>query len=95
MITSILLRFWLALNQSTCLMITGQNDLTISGWSYLRFVYEGKPRWNDFVNWLFKTFKNQDDHCLHALRWEYQQAEKQRQRLQAAYDVANAEIRNS
>lgn len=78
MIKGIFLRFWLAINQSTCLMITGKNDFTISGWSYLRKIDKDnpRPRWANFVDWLFKTFKNQDEHCKHAFLWEWQAARK-------------------
>ncbi len=75
-ITGLLFRFWLALNQSTLLIITGQNDFTISGWSYMRKVNDGKPRWNVFVDWLFHTFAKQTHHCQHAFLWEWQSARR-------------------
>ena len=88
MIKNIPLRFWLALNQSTCLICTGQNDLTISGWSYVRATRkeDPKPRWANFVDWLFFW---QEDHCLHALRWEYQQAQIMQHTYKDAYKIAN------
>jgi len=92
MIKGFLLRFWLALNQSTLLMVTGQNDLTISGWSYIRKVEQGKPRLAKFVDWLFFW---QEDHCLHALRWEYEQAVKHQRRLHNAYAKANDTLKKA
>ena len=86
------MRFWLAINQSTCLIITGKNDFTISGWSYLRNVNDKKPRWNAFVDWLFKTFAGQDEHCKHAFLWEWQSSRKLTVKHNELYIAAHTEL---
>ncbi len=70
---NIFMRVTLAVNQSVCLIITGQNDLTISCWSYLRHIEHGKSWWFNFVNGLFFW---QEDHCLMAFNWELNSAKK-------------------
>ncbi len=64
---NIIKRVFLALNQSTCLIITGQNDFTLSGYSYVRAVRDGKPLCMDIVDALFFW---QEGHCKNAFLWE-------------------------
>ena len=68
-------RFWLAINQSTCLIVTGQNDFTISGWSYIQKIEHGNPF---YANVIDKLFFWQTSHCAKALIWE----------VNAAHDIA-------
>ena len=89
MIKSIPLRLWLALNQGTCLILTGQNDFTISGWSYVRKMEKGKPRWANFVDWLFFW---QDEHCKHAFLWEWQSSRKLTVKHNELYIAAHTEL---
>jgi hypothetical protein len=69
---NIVSRVLLAIDQGACLLLTGQNDFTLSGWSYLRKVQKGKPFCNNAVNAIFFWEKN---HCANALIWEVNSAE--------------------
>ena len=79
------IRFLLAVNQSTCLIITGQNDFTISAWSYVRAIRQNKTGFKKFVDWLFFW---QEEHCKNALIWELQEASKLIRDYRAEYDIA-------
>lgn len=83
---NIIKRVALAVNQGFCLVLTGQNDLTLSAWSYCKKVEENKPIYSKVVN---KIFFWQEDHCAGATRWEYRAAQKQLKRLEFAYRKAN------
>ncbi len=66
-------RLFLAVNQSICLLITGQNDFTLSGYSYVRAVRDGKPFCMEAVDRLFFW---EDEHCRNAFVWEMREANK-------------------
>ncbi|AUL97503.1 hypothetical protein BOO29_11115 [Vibrio navarrensis] len=68
-IKAIVLRVLIALNMFTLHLLTGQADLTISGWSYIRH-RQGKWSPIRFVDWLFLKFSGQQDHCRKAFEWE-------------------------
>ncbi|CAL9956778.1 hypothetical protein VPH1254_0021 [Vibrio phage 1254] len=63
------MRLLIALNMFILHLLTGQADLTISGWSYIR-LREGKWTPIKFIDWLFRTFTGQEDHCRKAFVWE-------------------------
>ena len=79
---NILMRPVLAINQGICLMVTGQNDMTISGWSYVRHFTEGKSGMCKFVDWLFFW---EEEHCKNALKWEYKKAGELQSKLHPIY----------
>ncbi len=79
---NIFMRVWLAINQGVCLIVTGQNDMTISGWSYYRHIEHGKSNMYHFVNYLFFW---QEDHCKSALIWEYRKARELQAKLYPLY----------
>ncbi|HCH3991716.1 TPA: hypothetical protein NKV63_001677 [Vibrio parahaemolyticus] len=56
-------------------LLTGQSDLTISGWSYIR-VRQGKRSPIKLIDWLFLKLFKQDDDCRKAFEWEVDQARK-------------------
>jgi hypothetical protein len=70
---NIVLRTLLALDQGACLIITGQNDFTLSGWAYLRAVNDDKTT---FMRLIDKLFFWQPEHCKHAFIWEMSEARK-------------------
>ena len=74
-IWSIIIRVLLALNMFVLHLLTGQSDLTISGWSYIR-VRQGKRSPIKLIDWLFLKLFKQDDHCRKAFEWEVDQARK-------------------
>ncbi len=79
---NIFMRVWLAINQGVCLIVTGQNDMTISGWSYYRHYTRNKSGMYKFVN---KLFFWQSDHCRDALIWEYKKAGELQAKLHPIY----------
>lgn len=72
-IKAIVLRVLIALNMFTLHLLTGQADLTISGWSYIRH-RQGKWSPIRLVDWLFLKFSGQQDHCRKAFEWEVSEA---------------------
>ncbi|EGQ9818942.1 hypothetical protein FV768_23785 [Vibrio parahaemolyticus] len=74
-IWSLFMRFLLALNMFVLHLLTGQSDLTISGWSYIR-VRQGKRSPIKLIDWLFLKLFKQEDHCRKAFEWELSQARK-------------------
>ena len=83
---NIIKRLALAINQGFCLLITGQNDLTLSAWSQFQKTENNKLIYSKLVN---KLFFWQEDHCAGAMRWEYRSAVRQIKYLQSAYDKVN------
>ncbi|HHF2940585.1 TPA: hypothetical protein ACPJ0F_004725 [Vibrio diabolicus] len=71
----ILTRVLLALNMFVLHLLTGQSDLTISGWSYIR-VRQGKRSPIKLIDWLFLKLFKQEDHCRKAFEWERSEARK-------------------
>ena len=67
------MRFLLALDVFVCHILTGQGDLTISGWAYIR---QQQGKWTPirFIDWLFKLIRGQQTHCKDAFKWEMQQS---------------------
>lgn len=82
---NILMRGLLALDQGFCLIITGQNDLTISAWAYAKKVNDGVSFYNEAID---KLFFWQEEHCRNALIWEYQSASRQQRKLYELYKIA-------
>jgi hypothetical protein len=82
-ISSPILRLLLALDQGACLILTGQNDFTISAWAYIRHTRYDKPF---FMNAINKVFFWQSNHCESALIWEVQQAKKLYLHYKAEYE---------
>jgi hypothetical protein len=78
-------RVLLAANQAACLILTGQNDLTISAWAYVKKIEDDKHFCNNAIN---KLFWWQPNHCKNALIWEIEEARKQQERFKAAYLIA-------
>ncbi|EII3280317.1 hypothetical protein LG855_000003 [Vibrio alginolyticus] len=72
---SISMRVLLALNMFVLHLLTGEADLTISGWSYIR-VQQGKRSPIKLIDWLFLKLFKQEDHCRKAFEWEVDQARK-------------------
>ncbi|HHX8652129.1 TPA: hypothetical protein ACVO4R_001257 [Vibrio diabolicus] len=72
---SLFMRVLLALNMFVLHLLTGQSDLTISGWSYIR-VRQGKRSPIKLIDWLFLKLFKQEDHCRKAFEWEVDQARK-------------------
>ncbi|ELH9641266.1 hypothetical protein RQY89_004530 [Vibrio alginolyticus] len=72
---ALLMRILLALNMFVLHLLTGQSDLTISGWSYIR-VRQGKRSPIKLIDWLFLKLFKQEDHCRKAFEWELSQARK-------------------
>lgn len=72
---ALFMRVLLALNMFVLHLLTGQSDLTISGWSYIR-VRQGKRSPIKLIDWLFLKLFKQDDHCRKAFEWELSQARK-------------------
>lgn len=70
---NIAIRVLLAADQSACLILTGQNDFTISAWAYLRHVEKNKPFCMNAIN---KMFFWQKEHCKGAFYWEMREAQK-------------------
>lgn len=68
-IINLIMRVLLALNMFVLHLLTGQSDLTISGWSYIR-VRQGKRSPIKLIDWLFLKLFKQEDHCRKALEWE-------------------------
>lgn len=75
LVSSLFMRFLLALNMFVLHLLTGQPDLTISGWSYIR-VRQGKRSPIKLIDWLFLKLFKQEDHCRKAFEWELSQARK-------------------
>ena len=67
------MRFLLALDVFICHIMTGQGDLTISGWAYILH-RQGKRSPIKFIDWLFKLIRGQQTHCKDAFEWEMQQS---------------------
>jgi len=82
-------RVLLAVDQGACLIITGQNDFTLSGWAYVRKVEKGKSFYNNAIN---KLFFWQPEHCANALVWEVNEAEKSLKKHYKLRDTARAEL---
>ncbi|EJI1423077.1 hypothetical protein NDM58_000014 [Vibrio parahaemolyticus] len=74
-ILALMMRVLLALNMFVLHLLTGQADLTISGWSYIR-AQQGKRSPIKFVDWLFLKLFKQEDHCRKAFEWELSEARK-------------------
>lgn len=72
---ALFMRVLLALNMFVLHLLTGQSDLTISGWSYIR-VRQGKRSPIKLIDWLFLNLFKQEDHCRKAFEWELSQARK-------------------
>ncbi|EKO3439481.1 hypothetical protein NTE19_003373 [Vibrio fluvialis] len=70
-----IMRFLLALDVFICHIITGQGDLTISGWAYIRQC-QGKWTPIKFIDWLFRLIRGQKTHCKDAFIWEMEQSRK-------------------
>lgn len=68
-----IMRFLIALDVFVCHILTGQGDLTISGWAYIR---QRQGKWTPikFIDWLFKIIRGQETHCKDAFEWEMQQS---------------------
>ncbi len=81
-------RLWLALNQSICLIVTGQNDMTISGWSYIRHRNHNKSGMYRFVN---KLFFWQENHCRDAFLWEWRAARTMCEKYDDLYELTHQE----
>ncbi|MDW2149448.1 hypothetical protein R7Q48_22795 [Vibrio sp. 378] len=75
MLLAFFMRVLLALNMFVLHLLTGQSDLTISGWSYIR-VRQGKRSPIKLIDWLFLKLFKQEDHCRKAFEWELSQARK-------------------
>lgn len=69
------MRLLIAINMFILHLLTGQADLTISGWSYIQ-LREGKWTPIRFIDWLFLTFNGQEDHCRKAFVWEINESHK-------------------
>ncbi len=82
---NILMRPLLAIDQGFCLIITGQNDLTISAWAYAKKINDGVSFYNDAID---KLFFWQEEHCKNALIWEYQAAIDQQRKFRSLYKKA-------
>jgi hypothetical protein len=78
---NILMRLALSIDQGACLIITGQNDFTISGWAFIKRS-EGKPVYSKIIN---KLFFWQKDHCKAAFMWEIRSAKALYTKHQALY----------
>jgi len=74
-IWSLFMRVLLALNMFVLHLLTGQSDLTISGWSYIR-VRQGKRSPIKLIDWLFLKLFKQDDHCRKEFEWKLSEARK-------------------
>ena len=72
---ALFMRILLALNMFVLHLLTGQSDLTISGWSYIR-VRQGKRSPIKLIDGLFLKLFKQEDHCRKAFEWELSQARK-------------------
>ena len=59
---ALFMRILLALNMFVLHLLTGQPDLTISGWSYIR-VRQGKRSPIKLIDWLFLKLFKQEAHC--------------------------------
>lgn len=68
-IINLIMRVLLALNMFVLHLLTGQSDLTISGWSYIR-VRQGKRSPIKLIDWLFLKLFKQKEHCRKAFEWE-------------------------
>ncbi|EHD0129427.1 hypothetical protein JZN57_002290 [Vibrio alginolyticus] len=72
---ALFMRVLLALNMFVLHLLTGQPDLTISGWSYIR-VRQGKRSPIKLIDWLFLKLFKQEAHCRKVFEWEVAQARK-------------------
>ncbi|MDK9744814.1 hypothetical protein [Vibrio sp. B516a] len=72
---STIMRVLLALNMFVLHLLTGQSDLTISGWSYIS-VRQGKRSPIKLIDWIFLKLLKQEDHCRKAFEWELSKARK-------------------
>ncbi|EJK2113502.1 hypothetical protein NK428_000303 [Vibrio navarrensis] len=72
-IWSLFMRVMLALNMFALHLLTGQADLTISGWSYIR-VRQGKRSPIKLIDWLFLKLFKEENHCRKAFKWEVEHA---------------------
>ncbi|WP_270944408.1 hypothetical protein [Vibrio parahaemolyticus] len=72
---ALFMRVLLAMNMFALHLLTGQADLTISGWSYIR-AQQGKRSPIKFIDWLFLKLNKQEDHCRKAFEWELSEARK-------------------
>ncbi|MCQ9036852.1 hypothetical protein H2C68_07630 [Vibrio alginolyticus] len=72
---STIMRVLLALNMFVLHLLTGQSDLTISGWSYIS-VRQGKRSPIKLIDWIFLKLLKQEDHCRKAFEWEVDQVLK-------------------
>lgn len=68
-----IMRFLIALDVFLCHLLTGQSDMTISGYSYILH-RQGKWTPIKFIDWLFKVIRGQETHCKDAFLWEMQQS---------------------
>lgn len=70
-----MMRFLLALDVFVCHLLTGQGDLTISGWAYIR---QRQKKWTPikFIDWLFLVIRGQKNHCQETFVWEMEQSRK-------------------
>lgn len=73
MMKRLLLRVLIALNMLVLQLLTGQADLTISGWSYIRY-RQDKRSPVKAIDWIFLKLKGQEDHCRKAFEWEMSEA---------------------
>jgi hypothetical protein len=83
---NIFMRVLLAVDQGACLILTGQNDLSLSAWAYAKKIEDGVFIYNDVIN---KLFFWQKEHCKEALKWEYQEAAKLKSKLYSLYQIAS------
>lgn len=68
-----IMRFLIALDVFLCHLLTGQNDMTISGYSYILH-RQGKSTPMKLIDWLFRVIRGQQNHCKETFEWEMQQS---------------------
>ncbi|EGQ8125758.1 hypothetical protein I7100_003059 [Vibrio parahaemolyticus] len=75
LVSSLFMRVLSALNMFVLHLLTGQPDLTIRGWSYIR-VRQCKRSPIKLIDGLFLKLFKQEDHCRKAFEWEMELARK-------------------
>lgn len=79
------MRVLLAADQAACLIITGQNDFTLSGWAYLQRKNGGKNLWANLIDRFFYWHKN---HCLNAFIYEWNESSHLEDKWRKQYEEA-------
>lgn len=83
-----IMRFLIALDVFVCHILTGQGDLTISGWAYIR---QRQGKWSPikFIDWLFYLIRKQENHCQETFVWEMRQSQRMLNNYSRYLDKSN------